>query len=843
MSKYDPKTIDPKWQARWAEAGIYETDMTSKDRDKNFYNLTMYPYPSGNLHTGHWYAYTGPDIYGRYKQMRGYNVFFPFGYDAFGLPAENAAIKNNIHPAEWTHSNIAYMTEQIGRMGTMIDWRAKLATCDPEYYKWNQWFFLKFMERGLAYREFAPVDWCPNCNTTLAREQVKGENRTCERCDTPVIKKELNQWKFRITAYADQLLADLSQLDWPERIKAMQENWIGRSTGANIRFPVQGIENEVIEVFTTRPDTVYGATFMVLAPEHPLVERITTDEQQAAVKAYQHQAARQSEIERQAADKEKTGVFTGGYAINPLTKAPIPIWIADYVLMGYGTGAIMGVPGGDQRDYDFAEKFNLAIIPVTVPIDGDESDVAGEAYAEPGRMINSGPLNGMITLGKYERNQWKAEQVNSVGIKLDIEDPEAKETIIKMMEEEEIGEGAINYRMRDWLISRQRYWGTPIPVIYCEACGTLPVPYEDLPVELPMDVDFKPTGESPLNFNEGFLNTTCWQCGSPAQRETDTMDTFVDSSWYQYRYLSPDNDEVPFDTERGQAWLAVDQYTGGAEHAVMHLLYCRFWTKVMRDMGLVDFDEPFPKLFNQGIILGPDSQKMSKSRGNVVDPDMLVEQYGADTVRGYLMFIGPWDQGGPFSMTGIEGISRFYGRLWGLITAEKTKVKGKARKKEIEALERVLHQTIERTQNSYESFRFNVAIAALMELSNALRAAQKKAIVNSPIWDEAIDALLIMLAPIAPHITEELWERRGNAFSIHQQPWPKFDPQKAKEESFELVVQFNGKLRDRIQVPVGISREQAESYALQSERIQDLLNDREIRRIIYVPGRLVNIVV
>jgi leucyl-tRNA synthetase len=842
MSKYDPKTIEPKWQARWAEAGIYETDMTSKDRDKNFYNLTMYPYPSGNLHTGHWYVYAGADIYGRYKRIRGYNVFFPFGYDAFGLPAENAAIKHNIHPAEWTHSNIAYMTEQMGRMGTMIDWRAKLATCDPEYYKWNQWFFLKFMERGLAYREFAPVDWCPNCNTTLAREQVKGENRVCERCDTPVLKKELNQWKLRITAYADQLLADLSQLEWPERIKAMQENWIGRSTGANIRFPVQGIENELIEVFTTRADTVYGATFMVLAPEHPLVKRITTDEEQAVVKAYQHEAARQSEIERQAADKEKTGVFTGGYAINPLTKEPIPIWIADYVLMGYGTGAIMAVPGGDQRDYDFSEKFNLPIIPVTVPIDGDESDVAGVAYAEPGRMINSGPLNGMITLGKYERNQWKAEQVKSYAIKLDAEQAEAKETIIKMMEEEGIGEGAINYRMRDWLISRQRYWGTPIPVIYCGECGTLPVPYEDLPVELPMDVDFKPTGESPLNFNQAFLNTTCPQCGGPAQRETDTMDTFVDSSWYQYRYLSPDNDDVPFDAEQAQAWLAVNQYTGGAEHAVMHLLYSRFWTKIMRDMGLVDFDEPFPKLFNQGIILGPDSQKMSKSRGNVVDPDALVEQYGADTVRGYLMFIGPWDQGGPFSMTGIEGISRFYGRVWGLITAQKAKVKGKARKNEIEALERLLHQTIERTQNSYESFRFNVVIAALMELSNALRAARKKVIVNSPIYHYAIDALLIMLAPIAPHITEELWERRENPFSIHQQPWPQFDAEKAKEESFELVVQLNGKLRDRIQAAVGISREQASSLALQSERIQELLNDREIRRIIYVPGRLVNIV-
>ena len=841
MSNYKPKEIEAKWQARWAEAGVYETDMTSNDGEKNYYNLTMYPYPSGNLHTGHWYAYTGPDIYARYKRMRGYNVFFPFGYDAFGLPAENAAIKRNIHPAVWTKSNIEYMTSQVKRIGTMIDWRANLATCEPKYYKWNQWFFLKFMERGLAYREFAAVDWCPNCNTTLAREQVKGENRVCDRCSTPVIKKALNQWKLRITAYADQLLADLDQLNWPERIKLMQRNWIGRSTGAKIRFAVQGIAGEEIEVFTTRPDTIFGATFMVLAPEHSLVARITTDEQRAAVEKYQFEASRQTEIERQATDKEKSGVFTGGYAINPMTNEPIPIWIADYVLMGYGTGAIMAVPGGDQRDYDFAKKFGLSIVPVTVPVNGNESDVAGGAYANPGRMINSGEFNGIITLGKYERNEWSDAQEREYGIKLDDSEPEAKQAITRMMEERGFGEAAITYRMRDWLISRQRFWGTPIPIIYCAECGTVPVPDEDLPVELPMDVDFKPTGESPLKFHEGFRNTTCPQCGGFAQRETDTMDTFVDSSWYQYRYLSPDYDEGPFDAQAAEGWQPVNQYTGGAEHAVMHLLYSRFWTKVMRDMGLVDFDEPFPSLFNQGIILGPDSQKMSKSRGNVVDPDALVDQYGADTVRGYLMFIGPWDQGGPFSMTGIEGVSRFYGRVWSLMTSN-PKVKGKPRAKDIEGLERALHQTIERVQNAYDSFNFNVGLAALMEYSNKLRAASKTSVVKSPVWDEAVDDLLIMLAPIAPHMTEELWERRGKVFSIHQQPWPKFDPEKAKEASFELVIMFNGKLRDRVKAPVGITKEQATAKAMQSTRIEELLNGREPKRIIYVPGKLVNIV-
>jgi leucyl-tRNA synthetase len=839
---YNAREIEKKWQERWKQERIYEADLTSRDESTNFYNLTMYPYPSGNLHTGHWYAYTGPDIFGRYKRARGHNVFFPFGYDAFGLPAENAAIKNNTHPAEWTSRNIEYMTEQIGRMGTMIDWRATLATCDPDYYKWNQWFFLKFMERGLAYREYAPVDWCPNCNTTLAREQVKGENRVCDRCGTPVIKKELEQWKLRITEYADQLLADLEQLHWPERIKLMQWNWIGRSHGANIRFPVQGLEDEVIEVFTTRPDTIFGATFMVLAPEHPLVDRITTGQQRSAVETYKYTAARQSEIERQATDREKSGVFTGGFAINPMTEQPIPIWIADYVLMGYGTGAIMAVPGGDQRDFEFARKFDLPVIPVTVPLGGEHVDgEMEEAYDGPGHMVNAGRLTGMVSLGKYTRGEWGESEAKQHGIDLEPDQPEAKEAIIRLLEQAGLGEAAVNYRLRDWLVSRQRYWGTPIPVVYCEECGTVPVPYDQLPVELPLDVDFKPTGESPLKFHDDFRRTTCPSCGGPAERETDTMDTFVDSSWYQYRYLSPHYDEGPFDPEKIVRWVPPDQYTGGAEHAVMHLLYSRFWTKVMRDMGMVDLDEPFPRLFPQGVILGPDSQKMSKSRGNVVDPDDLVVRYGADTVRGYLMFLGPWDQGGPFSVTGIEGVSRFYARVWTLFN-EDSSADGEPGASEVEALERALHQTIERVQDSFESFSFNTALAALMEFSNTLRAMRGSTVVNSPAWREAMDSFLIMLAPIAPHITEELWTQGGRPFSIHQQPWPEFDPAKAREATFELVLQHNGKVRDRVEAPVGIAEAEAMDLALQSERIQAQLEGRNPKKVIYVPGRLVNVV-
>ncbi len=606
---------------------------------------------------------------------------------------------------------------------------------------------------------------------------------------------------------------------------------------------MQGIDGQSIEVFTTRPDTVYGVTFMVLAPEHPLVEGIVSEGQRAAVADYRAQAVRQTEIERMATDKEKTGVFTGGYALNPLTDEPIPVWIADYVLMGYGTGAIMGVPGGDQRDFEFASKFALPIVQVTVPMQGGQGDALTEAYAGPGRMVNSGPLTGMITLGKYTRQEWGEPQQQEYGIALTDTEHEAKEAVGRMLEQAGAGEPAVTYRLRDWLVGRQRYWGTPIPVIYCDVCGTVPVPYEQLPVELPMEVDFRPTGESPLKFHEAFRYTTCPQCGGAAERETDTMDTFVDSSWYQYRYLSPHYDAGSFDPEAAEGWLPVDQYTGGAEHAVMHLLYSRFWTKVMRDMGLVNFDEPFPRLYNQGIILGPDSQKMSKSRGNVVDPDELVERYGADTVRGYLMFIGPWEQGGPFSMKGIEGISRFYGRVWALMTQPPADVReGQSAAADVEQVERALHQTIERVQAAYEGFSFNVAIAALMEFSNTLRDRRASPVIHEPVWKEALDALLIMLAPVAPHITEELWALRGKDGSIHRQAWPEFDASKTKEQTFELVIQYNGKVRDRISASVEIGEPEARALALQSERIQELLAGRAPKKVIYIAGRLVNVV-
>ncbi len=634
--RYDPKAIEAKWQARWEADGLYRT--TRDPSRPKFYFLTMYPYPSGDLHIGHWYAMTPSDAKARFLRMRGYNVLFPIGFDAFGLPAENAAIQHGIHPYKWTMANIERMRKQLRSMGAMFDWSREVVTCHPEYYKWNQWFFLKFYEAGLAYRALAAVDWCPHCNTTLAREQVVGADRRCERCDTPVIKKDLEQWFLRITKYAEELL-DFSKMEWPERVQTLQRNWIGRSEGTEIVYTSE--QGDPITVFTTRPDTLFGATFLVLAPEHPLVEKLTTPEHRAEVAAYVHRARRQSEIERLAEDREKTGVFIGAYARHPLTNARIPIFIGDYVLLTYGTGAIHAVPAHDSRDFLFAKKYRLPAPVVVAPPDWDGKPLE-EAYIGEGVLVNSGPFDGLPS-------------------------EEARRRITEALERAGRGRRAVTYRLRDWLISRQRYWGTPIPIVYCPGCGTVPVPYQDLPVLLPEDAEFAPTGESPLLRDERFRNTTCPRCGGPAQRETDTMDTFVDSSWYQYRYLSPHDPDRPFDPEEARYWLPVDQYTGGIEHAVMHLLYTRFFTKAMRDLGLVDFDEPMIRLFNQGIILGPDGNRMSKSRGNVVNPDDYVGTMGADTVRAYLMFIGPWDGGGPWNPQGIEGVHRFLHRVWHLV--------------------------------------------------------------------------------------------------------------------------------------------------------------------------------
>ncbi|MGQ9516494.1 MAG: leucine--tRNA ligase [Anaerolineae bacterium] len=812
---YQPAVVEKKWQQRWEADGLYRARI-DPSRPK-WYALTMFPYPSGDLHIGHWYAMAPSDVRARYARMKGYNVLFPMGFDAFGLPAENAAIKHGIHPYQWTMANIERMRKQLKSMGAMFDWEREVITCLPEYYKWTQWFFLQLYKHGLAYRQKAPVDWCPTCNTTLAREQVWGEDRHCERCGTPVIKRDLEQWMFRITKYAEELL-NFEGIDWPERVVTMQRNWINRSEGVEFTMQVADSDKS-FRVFTTRPDTVYGMTFAVLAPEHPLVEEITTPDRRLEVEAYVFQARRQTEIERLSAEKERTGVFTGAYAVNPMNGERVPIYIADYVLMTYGTGAIMAVPAHDERDFDFAAKYGLPI-PVVIAPDGWDGSPLKEAYTGEGTMVNSGPFNGMRS-----REAWHA--------------------IADYMEKHGIGERKVNYRLHDWLVSRQRYWGAPIPIIYCPKCGTVPVPEEDLPVLLPMDAEFMPTGESPLKYHEGFLHTTCPQCGGPAERETDTMDTFVCSSWYQYRYLSPHYDKGPFDPEEGKYWLPVDLYTGGVEHATMHLLYTRFFTKAMRDMGLVDFDEPMLRLFNQGTILGEDGEKMSKSRGNVVNPDDLVEKYGADTVRAYLMFIGPWEEGGPWNSKGIEGVHRFLHRVWAVVVepGDENMRKAQPTPQQIADLRRITHKTIRKVTQDMEGFQFNTMIAALMEFNNYLIRAKETEVYGSEAWDEAICTLILLLAPSTPHLAEELWERIGGPYSVHQQAWPAWSEELAADEMVTLVVQVNGKVRDKITIPVDIPDEEAKRLALECPNARRHYEGKEIVQVVYVPRRLVNIVV
>ena len=809
--RYNPKEIEQKWQERWERDGLYRTDL-SRSEDK-FYFLTMLPYTSGDLHVGHWYAMAPSDAAARYRRMRGRNVFFPIGFDAFGLPAENAAIKQRIHPHKWTYDNIERMRRQLKSMGAMFDWWHEAITADPEYYRWNQWFFLKFYEKGLAYRALAPANWCPGCQTVLANEQVLPDGR-CERCGSAVTHRDLEQWFFRITQYADELL-DFSKMEWPERVTTMQRNWIGRSEGLEVAFglEVAGLEERELRVFTTRPDTIFGVTFMVLAPEHRLVPLITTPDRRADVEAYVEQARRQTEIERLSTEREKTGVFTGAYCRNLLSGKEVPIWIADYALAWYGTGAVMGVPAHDQRDFEFAQKFGIPARVVISPPGWDGSPLK-EAYVEPGVMVNSGQFDGLPN-------------------------EEGKRAIADYVESRGWGRRTITYRLRDWLISRQRYWGTPIPIVHCPQDGVVPVPEEQLPVLLPADAEFKPTGESPLARHEKFVNTSCPRCGGAARRETDTMDTFMDSNWYFIRYLSPDYREGPVDTALARAWLPVDQYTGGAEHAVMHLLYARFFWKVIRDMGLVQGDEPFLRLFNQGQILGPDGQRMSKSRGNVVAPDEQVARYGADAFRCYLMFIGPWDEGGPFGTKGIAGVERWLNRVWNTVLAGPKLVDDPQGARD---LRRLTHQTIRRVSEDLEAFRFNTAIAALMELTNGLSRAREGGPADAAAWQEAVESLLLMLAPLAPHIAEELWERIGRPYSVHTQSWPAWDHDLAREEEITLVVQVNGKVRDRIQVAAGIAEEEAKRVALESAQVRRHLEGQEIRRVIYVPGKLVNIV-
>jgi leucyl-tRNA synthetase len=817
--RYDPGSIEPKWQARWEAEGLHHA--RDDDPRPKFYLLTMYPYPSGDLHVGHWYPMAPSDVAARYKRRRGFNVMLPIGFDAFGLPAENAAIERGVHPYQWTMDNIARMRRQLRSMGATWDWAREIVTCDPGYYKWNQWFFLKMYEQGLAYRALAPVDWCPKDNTTLAREQVIGDERVCERCGTPVIKKNLEQWFLRITAYADELL-DFSKIEWPERVKLLQTNWIGRSEGVEFAIPVRDRPDGAFRVFTTRPDTVYGMTFCVLAPEHPLVDQLTTADRKADVEAYKFKAARESDIERLSTEKERDGVFIGAYATNPMSGDPVPIYVADYVLLSYGTGAIMGVPAHDARDFDFARKYGLPI-PVVIAPPGWDGQPLHEAFLGDGTMVNSGPFNGLSSQDGWHR-------------------------IADAMVRAGVGERMVNYRLHDWLISRQRYWGTPIPIVYCDRCGVVPVPYDDLPVRLPEDAEFRPTGESPLRFHEAFLNVTCPTCGAPARRETDTMDTFIDSSWYQYRYLSPQDDERPFDPGRARHWLPVDQYTGGVEHAVMHLLYTRFWTKVMRELGLVGFDEPMTRLFNQGIILGSDGNKMSKSKGNVVNPDEVVQKYGADVLRAYLMFIGPWSEGGPWNPRSIEGVGRFLARVWALVTDPPKGAPATAAATDEgitpRELEYWIHHSIRRVTDDVEAFRFNTAIAALMEFANVLQRAKAGPLAGGSLWQEAVRSLVLLLAPLCPHIAEELWvEHLKQPFSVHTQPWPVFDAKKATLDRVTLVLQVNGRVRDRVEVGAGITDVEARQIALASPRVRQYADGRTVADVIVVPGRLVNVVI
>lgn len=808
--KYNPAEIEAKWQQRWEEQKLYHADIDDKRR--KYYALTMLPYPSGDLHIGHWYAMTPSDAHARYMRMRGFNVMFPMGFDAFGLPAENAAIKRNIHPKEWTYANIERMRGQLKSMGAMFDWRREAVSSDPEYYRWTQWFFIQLYKKGLAYRKMAAVDWCPKDNTTLAREQVVGEKRVCERCGTPVIKKNLEQWFFRITNYAEELLR-YDGIDWPEQIRTLQTNWIGRSEGANVTFKTEG--GDEFTIFTTRPDTLWGATFIVLAPEHPLAAKLTTPDRKAEVDAYIAESTRRTDIERESTDREKSGVFTGGYAINPVNGERVPVWIADYVLMTYGTGAIMGVPAHDERDFAFARQFGLEVRPVIQPADSDPLDGAKmtEAAAHHGAMVNSGPLTG-------------TDASEAVG------------KTVKYLEKQGYGKGTIVYRLRDWLISRQRYWGAPIPMVYCKTCGVQPVPEDQLPVLLPDDIEWTPTGESPLKLHPTWKQTTCPNCGEAAERDTDTMDTFMCSSWYFLRYLSPHDDKEPFSSKEYNYWAPVDVYTGGAEHAVMHLLYVRFFHKALRDMGIVEGNEPITKLRNQGQILGPDGQRMSKSRGNVIDPDEQVRLYGADTVRAYLMFGYRWSEGGPWNTDNIQGVVRWLFRVWGLF---ENAGGGTKNKRAAALVKRKAHQTIQSVTRDIEAFEFNTIVSALMELTNTMQDARKEA-EGTPEWAEAQGILLRLMAPVTPHIAEELWQISGHKTSVHLQPWPEVDAAAAAEDEITLVVQINGKLRDRITVPVGTSDAEAKELALASEAVQRQLEGKKPKQVIVVKGKLVNIV-
>jgi leucyl-tRNA synthetase len=812
IDKYDAVAIESKWQKKWEETKIYKVDENSPK--PKWYALTMFPYTSGDLHVGHWFAMAPSDAYARFKRMQGYNVLHPVGFDSFGLPAENAAIKRNIHPRDWTLSNVENMTKQLKSMGPMYDWDRVVVTCLPEYYKWTEWLFLKLYEAGLAYRAKAPVNWCPQCQAVLANEQV--EQGKCWRCGTVTTHRDLEQWFFRITKYADELMVH-KDIDWPERIKTMQTNWVGRSEGVEVSFEIErkDLDEKEIVVYTTRPDTIFGVSFLVLAPENPLVDKLTTPEHRAEIDAYIEKTRKQTEIDRLSTEKVQDGAFTGSYVINRLTGEKVPVWVADYVLNSYGTGAVMGVAAHDERDWAFATRYELPIRTV-ITYDGyDPAVKQAECHPEPGKLINSGKFNGM-------------------------ESTSAISAIAQYIEEQGWGKRTVRYKLRDWLISRQRYWGAPIPMIYCEKCGIVPVPEKDLPVLLPDNIEFRPTGESPLKYCEEFINTTCPKCGGPGKREIDTMDTFMCSSWYFLRYCDPHNSKEAFSKEQLKKWMPVDIYTGGAEHAVMHLFYSRFFIKALRDMGIVDYDEPFTRLFNQGTVT-KDHDKMSKSRGNVVNPDDYVNTIGADTVRTYLMFLGPWEQGGDWDDSGIYGLSRWLGRIWNVAL---TPYEEKAVSKDAEAdYLRLVNKSIAKVTGDIDKLRFNTAIATLMEYTNAITKIRDAGTVSKSIFDTSLRDLLLMTAPLAPHITEELWSRLGYGYSIHQQDWPTYDAELAKDDEIPLIIQVNGKIRDKIMVEPNISEDDAILAAEKSDKVNTFLAGKEIIKKIYVPGKLLNIVV
>ncbi len=810
---YSTKT-DEKWQKKWEDTGLYRFDR--ENTDKKLYCLEMFSYPSGaKLHIGHWYNFGLTDSWARFKSMQGYNVFHPMGFDAFGLPAENYAIKTGIHPKDSTYQNIRTMEGQLKKMGATYDWDYEVITCDPEYYKWTEWIFLKLYERGLAYRKKAPVNWCPGCKTVLANEQVV--DGACERCKTEVTKKDLTQWFYKITDYAQELLDCLPGLDWPEKTKKIQQNWIGRSEGAELVF--EGADGSFsFKVFTTRADTLYGVTYVVLAPENELVDRITTPDRKAAVEKYRDFAKKQTEIERLSTAREKTGVFTGAYAINPVNGDKVPIWIADYVLAGYGTGCVMAVPAHDERDFDFANKYELPVKRVIRSADGADDTLP---FCDDGILTDSAEFSGTGS-------------------------DDARRAIVGKLGKVGRGEMKINYRLRDWLVSRQRYWGAPIPVIHCEHCGVVPVPEKDLPVVLPYNVEFKPDGESPLAKCEEFMNVPCPKCGKPARRDPDTLDTFVCSSWYYLRYPDNKNSDKAFDTEWIDNILPVDKYVGGAEHAAMHLLYARFFTKALRDMGYLHFDEPFLSLVHQGTILGPDGNRMSKSKGNTISPDDYIVENGSDVFRMYLAFGFAYTEGGPWSDDGIKAISRFMARVERL-------VEGAAELKDVPAdepfgsdekeLNFVRNMAIKGVTDDTERFQFNTSIARLMEQVNALYKYDSQGRKNASLYVATIIDMLKLMAPFAPHLSEELWEKMGKPYSIFNEKWPSWDAAALVRDEVEIVVQLNGKIKDKITLPSGLDSKQTEEEAMKLEKVTALIEGKTVVKVIAVPGRLLNIVV